>query len=949
MRQFFLFVIILTTISVSSIFGQVSISHPTVEYQDGAQPLATNVPRFSWRYETDDSINRWVIPTNVKQTSYRIIVASTRENAEKNIGDLWDSKTIASNRMLLIPYEGKPLHSRDKAYWKVITSTTRYEITEVTHTTYSRVNEYKSLDTVTRVRFIESDINTFEISLLDSTDWKAKWIGGDFYNDDIHGKTRIASRHLRKEFSLTKNIREARLYVSGLGQYSAYLNGKEIAPEEILKPALSHYTKRVYFNAYDVTDFLKKGNNAVGVILAGGRYTTVRYDTTEMEWGGLTHAMHYGTPRLLLQLEVTYTDGSKELIVSDKSWKITDRGPIRKSNEFDGETYNERYNLGNWTSSGYNDKSWYPARVVEAPGGKLVPQPNPNIKVQDTLRPVAMFQIKTQDSLSAGTQKAPHKWILDMGQNMVGYLNMELNASRIQNGDTITLRFAELLKPDSTLYIDNLRSTEATDRYIVSPVETRHGTSLQWHPMFTYHGFRYVEISGLREEPKIDDFQGLVFYDEMATTGSFECSNEIMNAVYRNAYWGIRGNYRSMPTDCPQRDERMGWTGDRTMGTYGESYIFNNYRLYEKWLYDGEDSQWENGSLSDVWPPYWRRYTDNMTWPGAFITVADMLYTRYGDLEVIRKHYPAMKKWMLHMKGTYGQDGVITRDCYGDWCVPPESPELIHSNDPRRHTEGGAISTPFYCHLCDLMTKFADLLELPDDAAYFRFDKRFTANTYHDQFFDHVTSSYDNGSVTANLLPLTFGMVPEEWDSIVFSNIINKTEKEFDGHVSTGVVGIQQLMRTLTERGRGDLALKIATNDTYPSWGYMVRNGATTIWELWNGNTADPSMNSCNHVMLLGDLILWEYEYLGGIRALEPGYSKIQLKPYFIEGLSFVNCSYESVSGRIESQWSRKDNMLEWHFRIPANTTAEVWIPTANGYEIKTYGSGRHVVRIKDH
>ncbi len=934
MRKLILFVIILTAFSGSSIFGQVSISHPTVEYQDGSQPLATNVPRFSWRYETDDSINRWVIPTKVKQTSYRIIVASTRENAEKNIGDLWDTKTIASNRMLLIPYEGKPLHSRDKAYWKVITSTTRYEITEVTHTTYSRVNEYKSLDTVTRVRFIESDINTFEISLLDSTDWKAKWIGGDFYNDDIHGKTRIASRHLRKEFSLTKNIREARLYVSGLGQYSAYLNGKEVAPEEILKPALSHYTKRVYFNAYDVTNMLQKGNNAVGIILAGGRYTTVRYDTTEMEWGGLTHAMHYGTPRLLLQLEVTYTDGSKELIVSDKSWKITDKGPICKSNEFDGETYNDRYNLGNWTSTGYNDKSWYPARVVEAPGGKLVPQPNPNIKVQDTLRPMAMF-------------RKGDAWILDMGQNMVGYLQLQMR--NLHPGDTVTLRFAELLKPDSTLYIDNLRSAEATDRYIVSYVETFHETSLrQWHPMFTYHGFRYVEITGLRRKPNISDFQGLVFYDEMATTGSFECSNEIMNAVYRNAYWGIRSNYRSMPTDCPQRDERMGWTGDRTTGTYGESYIFNNYRLYEKWLYDGEDSQWENGSLSDVWPPYWRRYTDNMTWPGAFITVADMLYTRYGDLEIIRKHYPAMKKWMLHMKGTYGQDGVITRDCYGDWCVPPESLELIHSNDPRRHTEGGSISTPFYCHLCDLMAKFADLLELPDDAAYFRFDKRFTANSYHDQFFDHATASYDNGSVTANLLPLTFGMVPEEWDSIVFSNIINKTEKEFDGHVSTGVVGIQQLMRTLTERGRSDLALKIATNDTYPSWGYMVRNGATTIWELWNGNTGDPAMNSGNHVMLLGDLILWEYEYLGGIRALEPGYSKIQLKPYFIEGLEFVNCSYESVSGRIVSQWTRHGNLLEWNFQIPANTTAEVWVPTANGYEIKTYGSGLHVVRIKE-
>jgi len=920
-------------ILVMMVFGevcaQVAISHETVEYQNGSQPLATNVPRFSWQYETDDSINRKVIPNNVKQTSYRIIVASTRENAEKNIGDLWDSKTVASNRMLLIPYEGKPLHSRDKAYWKVIASTTRYEITEVTHTTYSRVNEYKSLDTVTCVRFIESDINSFEISLLDSANWQAKWIGGEFYNDNIKGKTCIASRYLRKEFSLSKNIRDARLYVCGLGQYSAYINGAEVAPEEILKPALSDYTKRVYFNAYDVTDFLKKGNNAVGVTLAGGRYTTVRYNEKneeDFEWGGLTHAMHYDTPRLLLQLEVTYTDGSKELIVSDKSWKITDCGPIRKSNEFDGETYDERYTLGTWTSAGYNDKSWYPARVVEAPRGKIVPQPNPNIKVQDTLRPVSMFP---KDG----------KWYLDMGQNMVGYLQLQMRGQ--QSGDTITLRFAELLKPDSTLYTANLRSAEATDRYIIHRSKVTNHT-IQWHPMFTYHGFRYVEITGLRGEPKLEDFLGLVFYDEMATTGTFECSNEIMNAVYRNAYWGIRSNYRSMPTDCPQRDERMGWTGDRTTGNYGESYIFNNYRLYSKWLTDIEDSQWENGSLSDVCPAYWRRYTDNMTWPGAFITVADMLYTRFGDLEAIRRHYPAMRRWMEHMRNTYGIDGVISRDCYGDWCVPPESPELIHSYNPYRYTEGGSISTPFYCHLCDIMAKFAELIGLQDDVDFFLFCKRFATSAYNGTFYDVATANYENGSVTANLLPLAFGMVPEEWEEEVFDNIVKMTETEFGGHVSTGVVGIQQLMRTLTDRGRADLALKLATDDTYPSWGYMVRNGATTIWELWNGNTADPAMNSGNHVMLLGDLLLWEYEYLGGIRALEPGYSRIQLKPTIIPGLDYVKCSYESVSGRIESSWSVYKGHYEWNVVIPANTQAEVWIPTGSGYVKQAVGSGFH-------
>ena len=905
MNKKLVLVIVLVMMIIGWTSGQVSIVHPTVEYQDGSRPLATNVPRFSWRYETDDS--------DVRQTSYRIIVASSRENAENNIGDLWDPKTVASNRMLLIPYEGKPLHSRDRVYWKVITS--------VTHETQNT-----GIGNSTIVEFIESDIYTFEVSLLDSSDWQAKWIGGDFYNDDIHGKTRIASRYLRKEFSLSKNIREARLYVSGLGQYSAYLNGREVAPEEILKPALSDYTKRVYFNAYDVTHFLEKGNNAIGVTLAGGRYTTIRFDEKEMEYGGLTHAKHFGTPRLLLQLEVTYTDGTKALIVSDKSWKITDKGPIRKSNEFDGETYDERYSLGAWTSAGYNDKSWYPARVVDAPGGKIVPQPNPNIKVQDTLRPVAMFHKNG-------------KWYLDMGQNMVGYLQLQMRGQ--QPGDTITLRFAELLKPDSTLYTDNLRSAEATDRYIIHKSQVTNHT-IQWHPMFTYHGFRYVEITGLREEPKLEDFQGLVFYDEMETTGSFECSNEIMNAVYRNAWWGIRGNYRSMPTDCPQRDERMGWTGDRTTGNYGESYMFDNYQLYRKWLDDIEDTEEPTGSLSDVCPNYWRRITDNMTWPGAFITVADMLYTRYGDLDVIRKHYPAMKRWMAHMRDKYGEDGIITRDCYGDWCVPPESPELIHTKDPSRITEAGAISTPFYCHLAILMAKFARLLDLPDDEERFLYEANVSAAAYNELYLDKGNGRYENGSVTANILPLAFGMVPEQLEDIVFDNIVKKTENEFGGHVSTGVVGIQQLMRTLTDRGRGDLALKIATNDTYPSWGYMVRNGATTIWELWNGNTADPAMNSGNHVMLLGDLILWEYEYLGGIHALEPGYSRIQLKPTIIPGLDYVKCSYESVSGRIESSWQVYKGHYEWNITIPANTKAEVWIPTGSGYLKQIVGSGFH-------
>ncbi len=893
----------------------IHIKNLTVEHQDGSQALATNQPRFSWQYETKKE--------KVEQIEYRIVVSTTAQNASKGIGDLWDSGVQESSRMLYIPYEGKELHSRDIAYWKVYT-----------------IVAYGDNGKKTAV---ESDVKTFEISLLNPDDWHAHWIGRDYDDDSLNGHTAIAARYLRKEFRLKKDIIKARLYISGLGVYSAYINNMEVTPTEWLKPTLSDYTRRIYFNAYDVTELVREdGLNAVGVTLEGGRFTTVRHDSNYLEWCGINHAAHYGLPQLLMQLEVTYKNCTTDTIVSGKGWKITNRGPIRKSNEFDGETYDARLDLGDWTKPDYDDSQWDAAivdydrqnmnkediynprhRVAREypvvtgsplpnnykrpdPMQLLTPQPNPNIKIQ-----------------------------LDMGQNMVGVLDLDLFDT--QSGDTIILRYAETLASDSTLYTANLRSAECTDRFIAR------GGRYCWHPMFTYHGFRYVEISGLRYTPKLNNFTGLVLYDEMPFTGTFETSNEIINAVYRNATWGIRGNYRSMPTDCPQRDERMGWTGDRTTGNYGESFIFDNHRLYAKWLQDLEDSQFENGALPDVAPAYWRNYTDNMTWPGAFITVADMIWRRFGDFRPVEQHYDAMKRWLLHMKKYYLKDGILIRDTYGDWCVPPESPELIHSRDTNRITWPACLSTPYYVEYCRIMEGFATNLHQDDDVQYFENEINTVTKAYNARYFNSASGCYANNTVTANILPLAFWMVSSPgYEHNVMDNIVEKTEKDFGGHVSTGVVGIQHLMRTLTDYGRGDLAYKIATDTTYPSWGYMVKNGATTIWELWNGDTGDPAMNSGNHVMLLGDLIIWYYEYLGGIRPLAPGYSKIMLKPYPIKGLDHVNCSYQSVSGLIKSCWKRKGNRFVWDILIPANTTAEVYLPTTKGYKKQTLGSGKH-------
>ena len=916
--------------------NRIELTRLTVEMQDGSTPLATATPRFGWNY--DSGVD------NVRQTSYRIIVASSEEKARRGEGDLWDSQTVGTSQMLYISYAGKPLKSRDRCWWRVYTTVTYGD---------------------GRSKELESPVQSFEISLLERSDWRAHWIGRDYPDDKIEGHTVVAARYLRTEFQLRSDIDHARLYISGLGQYQAFFNGQEVAGDELLKPALSDYTRRVYFNTYDVTDLLQVGDNAVGVVLAPGRFTTVRHDTNYLEWCGINHAAHYGRPQLLMQLEVFYEDGTADTIVSGEGWKITNRGPIRKANEFDGETFDQHLDvaLGAWLHTDYDDSRWDDAVVdydrynmnledrfnprwkrrddrydasMPFPDSaeiaaqrleyELMPQSNPNIRVMERLEPKAIF-------------RKGDKWMLDMGQNMVGVLQVNdissLLAKKSDGTDTITFRYAELLAADSTLYTDNLRSAECTDRYIAFAKY-----ELPWHPQFVYHGFRYVEISGLPEgsKPSLSDFTGLVLYDRMASTSTFETDNEVINAVHRNAFWGIRGNYRSMPTDCPQRDERMGWTGDRTTGCYGESFLFDNHRLYAKWLQDLEDCQWPNGQMSDVAPAYWRNYTDNMTWPGAFITVADMLYTRFGDIEPMRRHYDAMKKWMLHMRLWYCKDGIMTRDCYGDWCMPPESPEMIHSKDPSRITEAAAISTPFYAYLCIIMRGFALWLDKDDDAYFFQQEFDTITAVYNSRYLDTTTGNYANGTVTANILPLWFDMVPGELEDKVFANIISKTMDDFGGHVSTGVVGIQQLMRTLTYYGRSDLALRLATDTTYPSWGYMARRGATTIWELWNGDTGDPSMNSANHVMLLGDLLIWEYEDLAGIRPLEPGYSMIQFRPIFVEGLDRVDCTFRSVSGLIESHWRRTGKGIEWTVVVPPNTTAEICLPD----HTLTVGSGRH-------
>lgn len=848
----------------------VDIKDLRVEMKENPIGIEVSQPRFMWKISSASP--------DLIQTSYQIQVAESPENL-KNAKDLvWDSGEIKSDESVQIPYEGSPLQSRKQYYWRVKSNT----------------NQGTSG---------WSDINTWSMTLLNPSDWKATWIGENKLSNDretYKGKTRLAARYLRKEFVADKPVRRAVLYISGLGSSESYINGKRVS-EDIFAPGPSWYPNRVYYNVYDVTDLLSKDKNTIGIALGNGRYF------------GMRDLQEATLPSLLAQLEIEYADGTQATIVSDTSWKVTSKGPIIANNEFDGEEYDARLAINGWNENGFDDSKWQVADVMSTPAGELTVQANPNLRIHEEIKPIDI------------TERPDGKYIIDMGQNMVGRLAFHLKGKK---GQPITIRFAEIRKDDGSLYLDNLRTANVTDIY--TPAQDG---QFDWEPSFVYHGFRFAEISGLDYKPELSAFTGKVIYDEMKTTGKFETSNPLVNQIYKNAYWGIRGNYRGMPTDCPQRDERLGWLGDRVTGAYGEAFIFDNALLYNKWLQDIEDSQSPEGSISDVSPRYWTLYNDDVTWPAAYFYVANLLYRQFGDKNGIIRHYPSMKRWMEHMQQTAMKDYIIVKDTYGDWCMPPESQELIHSQDPARKTDGAILATTMYYSLLNMMSEFARLSGHENDIAAYQELAAKMKEAYNAKYFNSETAQYGNNTVTANMLSLRLGLVPEGYGEKVFANIVKKTEEDFGGHVSTGVLGIQHLMRGLTEYGRVDMAWKIATNETYPSWGYMVKKGATTIWELWNGDTADPAMNSANHVMLLGDLIIWYYEDLAGIKCAPDAiaYKKLVMAPVFPEGLNSVSASYESVYGEIKSAWKKENGSFNWDITIPGNTSAIVRIPKEFG------------------
>lgn len=874
---FFVFILSLLYQPVSA--QNVKVVNLFCEQQSHPIGIATLQPRFSWQLESDQR--------NVKQTSYEIIVASSKANAEKNIGDVWSSGVVNTEAAVLVPFQGKGLLPNRYYYTKV------------------KVTTNKGDEVWSKPAF-------FTVGFVNPSYWKAKWIGYDkaFPWDSVSQWSRLSARYYRKEFSVAKKVKKAFVNIVGLGMYELKINGTKMG-DQVLAPAPTDYRKSVLSNTFDITEHITNGINAVGVILGNGRLFTMRQNYKPHKIN------NFGFPKLLFQLDILYEDGSKQTIISDQSWKFTADGPIRTNNEYDGEEYDATKELGNWASAGYDDGKWLKPQLVKAPGGKILPQPAQPMKVMQKIKPVALKELKNG------------VYIIDMGQNFSGWVQIKVKGKK---GDAVKMRFAESLQPDGELYVANLRDARVTDIY------TLKGEGEEtWHPVFVYHGFRYVEISGWPGTPDINDFEGHLVYDKMETTGHLVTSNATINQIVKNAWWGIASNYKGMPVDCPQRNERQPWLGDRAQGAYGESFLFDNASLYAKWLDDIEESQTAEGAIPDVAPAYWNYYSDNITWPGTYILVADMLHHQFGDRQSIIKHYPSMKKWMMYMKNRYMKDNILTKDKYGDWCVPPEDLKMIRSQDSTRTTNGQLLATAYYYRLLEIMERFAVISGQTSDIEDYVSLRKSVKTAFNNKFFKESLGQYDNGTITANLLPLYFGIVPEADKQRVFENIMKKLKAD-NMHISTGVIGTQWLMRGLTRNGRPGAAFTLASNTTYPSWGYMIENGATTIWELWNGNTANPQMNSQNHIMLLGDLLIWMFENLGGIKAAAPGFHEIEMKPSFTEGPNNVEAAYQSVYGKIKSTWVRNGNHIQWNIEIPANSSALVHIPVAGAELVKESG-----------
>lgn len=705
---------------------------------------------------------------------------------------------------------------------------------------------------------------------------------------------------LRRGFHVDGEVARARVYATALGVYQLSVNGRRVGDHE-LAPGWTDYDKRVQYQTYDVTSQLRQGDNAIGAMIGDGWYSGT------IAWFGTDR---YGSrPHLSAQLLIDYADGRTETVRTDGSWRVTP-GPFRQSDLIHGETYDARKVPAGWNRPGFDDSGWSPATVDDTGAtGKLVAQVDPPVRVVQELPARTL------------TQPTPGTWIFDLGQNMVGKVRLNVNGPA---GTTVRIRHAEVLNPDGTAYTANLRSAQATDHYRLA------GGAETYEPTFTFHGFRYVELTGLTGTPDLGTITGLVMHTDGELTSQFETSNAMVNKLHSNITWGQRGNFLSIPTDTPARDERLGWTGD--INVFAETATFNmdSLTFLTKWLHDLRDAQSANGAYPDVAPR--ACCGDGATgWADAGITVPHTLWQRYGDTRVIEEHYPSMVRYATWLQSTSSGNRRTNAGPYLDW---------LNLDDP---TPAGVIGTAYYAHSIRLLGEMAAALGKTADAQRYAALSKDIAGAFVETYVA-ADGTVQGDSQTGYVLAIGMNLLPGGLRAKAADRLVANVERH-DWHLATGFLGTPDLLPALSDTGHLEVAYRLLLNDTYPSWGYEIAKGATTIWERWNsimpdGSFGDVSMNSFNHYAYgaVGD---WMYRTVAGIQPdpAGPGWSHVTFAPQPGGNLTSARASYRSVRGTIGTDWkldARGDMSLT--VTVPANSTATVRVPAPTRHAVTEGG-----------
>jgi alpha-L-rhamnosidase len=839
------------------------------EYKTNPVGIDVLQPRLSWELVNSQRATL--------QTAYQIRVADSQSALAKN-QLVWDSGKQSFDVSIQVPYQGPALATGARYYWQVAVWDNHGNASGWSSPQY------------------------WEMGLLQPSDWRAHWITPNLAEDPLKSNPPPMLRH---EFRVQKTIASARLYASAMGLYELQLNGQRVG-DEYFTPGWTAYDFRYQYQTFDVTSALKEGDNCLGAILGDGWFRGFMIGDGKRNFYGTRLAV-------VAQLEITYTDGTRERVVTDESWKAS-TGPVLASDIYNGETYDARLEQAGWSQARFDDKNWKSVTLLDPPKAKLVAPAGPPVRRIEEIKPVKILKTPVGET------------VIDMGQNMVGWMRFRVTATA---GTTIVLRHGEVLDSAGNLYTENLRRAQQTIRY------TAKGRGLEtFEPHFTFQGFRYVAVSGWPGEPTLDDFTGIVVHSDLVSTGTFTTSNPLLNQLQHNIVWGQKGNFLDVPTDCPQRDERLGWTGDAQVFARTAVFNYDSAAFFTKWLGDLALDQQDNGAVAFVIPNVMTHDTRKDSsaatgWADAAVIVPWYLYTTYGDRRILEQQYGSMKAWVEYMRREAG-DSYLWRSGfdYGDWLAfPAADPDF-----PVATTDRDLIKSAYFAHSADLLQQTAVVLGKKDDAAvYAELLSKIKAAFQR----EYVTPNgrLASNTQTAYTLALSFGLLPESLRKNAASRLA--ADVRSFGHLTTGFLGTPLLSHVLSDYGYFDEAYMLLNRKEYPSWLYPITKGATTIWERWDGikpdgTFQDPRMNSFNHYALgaIGD---WLYRVVAGIEidAQHPGYKHILIQPRPGGGLTWAKASEHTMYGPVVSNWEIKDGTMTMHVEVPANATASIRLPQA--------------------